>query len=338
MATEGVGIERVCWEKVINSFRGYCHDFGSSHEVAAVPLIARHDESLRFTNSTTSVMKPYILGLEKMPADRTYLVQPAMGSQGILAWRARSHLGPYASYFHSMGILYPVEMGQEAAVDMVSLASDIWGFDRNNTTFVVSERDKDIGGTLQKSGIDHRVDRSGVTAPYDHCYGNEEIYGRNTNLHVSIDDTSFGIGELTLISRDDKPEVWEVSFDSTNVIASLNRLAHPIDAFTHQYTLQNRSHRRVAADSAIISSVLSLEGINPSARGKSGILRKFFQTFVELVSPLFDDVGTRDELTRVADTEIKLRTKSILQERRQSVDDMDSEALLWWVQKFRSNI
>ena len=125
-SVESSGIPVESWQKTLHSFTGFCDGIEDGMSLDPVSLVANHDPTLRFTNSTTSVMKPYILD-PKLSLDSTMcLIQPAMGAQGIHAWRDRRYLGPYASYFHSMGILYPASKGEEAAKGMASLATRVW--------------------------------------------------------------------------------------------------------------------------------------------------------------------------------------------------------------------
>jgi hypothetical protein len=335
MASQDVGVEREAWERTINSFRHFYEVGRNSAEVAPVSIVAHHDDSLRFTNSTTSVMKPYLFQPETLPADRTYLVQPAMGSQGILAWRNREHIGAYASYFHSMGTLYPYELGQEAINEMTEIVTQVWGFKSDEIVFAISQRDTDIKMLLDIVGVDYSIDQDDDTSSFEHQYGHRDIVGRTANICILVNGKPTYLGDLTLIEHDDKPVAWEISFDSTNVIARQKGLQHPIDAYTHQCALKHTGSGRIAADALLVSSVLALEGLQPSSRGKNGILRKFFQTYVELVAPIYTVTDTIDRLVVAAETERDLRKNSLYSASQPSETKLDPETLKNWVKKFR---
>lgn len=335
MAGSGVNSAGASFKSTINGFRRHFSRMPSSIELPAVSLVSNHDETIRFTNSTTSVMKSLLLGHSELEADRTFLVQPAMGSQGIIAWTKRQHLGRYASYFHSMGAIYPTEMGLEACTEMTQIASK-WEFDEEDLYFKVSQRDNDLVSLVDNLGIRYEIDDSADTSVFSHTYGSKHLSGRNANLYLSGNANT--LGSLTLIERDDIAAAFEVSFDSTPVVARLNGLEHPIDAYPiHDMGVDDIELNRVAVDCAMISGVLALEGLVPSSKGKNGTLRKFFRTYVELVSPY----QHRDEIVRqleaVSEDEAALRQHCLKGDFDYSSLMLDTETIAFWVDQFALN-
>ena len=84
---------------IINRFREVCVANGFNEETA-VPVVSHHDPSIRFTNSTTSVFKPFLQGTKEM-GDGVFLIQPAIGLQGVEYWSKSHSFGPFSSFFYS---------------------------------------------------------------------------------------------------------------------------------------------------------------------------------------------------------------------------------------------
>lgn len=334
MACSELGIPEAEWETTLNAFRAYYEAADDSHELQSVPLIAHHDDTIRFTNSTTSVMKRILLN-DGYPGDRTYLVQPAMGTQGIVAWERDGRLGPYPSYFHSMGSVYPIEMSVQAVREMVEVAEQI-GFELSSLFYMVSAADTEIIDTLKRAEVQHQVDESSRIGAYRHSYGNDRLAGRNANVFTRrADGSAHSLGNLTCIERDGNPVAWEVSYDSTHVIARLNQLDHPIDAFTHQLQIPEIIERRVASDAAMVTSVLLHEGLQPRSKGKNGMLRKFMRTYVELGIKVSEPEELVDMLGRIAMTELALRevATSPLSDEYNHVDAVSESEVKTWIRK-----
>lgn len=260
-----------------------------AEEVYRVPLIAHHDPSIYFTNSTTSVMKPFLSGQCSLEHS-AYLTQPAMGSQGILAWQKDHELGPYSSYFISLGSLYRSDLGSLAITDMVSMSCDVWGLSSEKLHFEALDEDNDITEVLSETSIPVRLSTND-TALYRHTYGMKEVHGRNANLVFEDENgTTRQIGNFTRIeSETENPLIlWEISFDSTPILACINQYDHPIDSLpASQYIKQlvePSDNALVITDCVTIASNLALEGLEPRSRGKAGIMRKFFKEYVMLMT------------------------------------------------------
>lgn len=282
-------------------------------ELTRVPLVAHHDPTIYFTNSTTSVMKQYLRGEDHL-RHSVYLTQPAMGSQGIQAWQRERRLGPYSSSFLSLGSLYRGDLGGEASQDMTNITSEAWGLESDRLHFVVDERDTDILATLDAYGLKTTVHATS-DGLFRHSYGIEGVGGRNANLtYKNKDGTENLLGNLTLIesTRDTNPRFWEVSFDSTPVLATLHKLSHAILTLTasdivHSHVPES-TESLVAADAATVTALLLLEGMEPRSRGKSGLLRKFFKEYVTLVSDEIESpTEITDIITEVASSELTIR-------------------------------
>lgn len=297
---------------LIDDYRGFFGNKGA-FEVHRQPLIAHHDPTIHFTNSTTSVMKPYIeaaLPLESC----TYLTQPAMGAQGIGFWLSDRKLGPFSSYFTSLGSIYPEDDSDIALQDMLALALDIWDLDPKRLHVEVHSSDRDLGELLSNAKVEAYIFDDNM-ARFRHRYGLAETSGRNINLCFKKNDgTIRQLGSLThIMCLPSKTNLWEVSFDSTPVLESQLNLEHPILSLPISARIRDilghSDESLVASDCAAVASALLLEGLEPTSRGKSGILRKFFKEYVLLMQA---EGGTQEDTTDVLlqaiDTEVASRT------------------------------
>jgi len=294
----------------LTGFRAYYEEIDDAHEIFRQPLIASHDESIYFTNSTTSVMKNILLGNDNVESVQ-FLVQPAMGSQGIDSWAKSRTFGPYASYFHSLGAIYPIDQGPLSSQDMMRLCTDNWAINDRSLQLWLHPTDTDIAEVAREGEVDFTVVEDMPINYFRHQYGESALRGRNANL-MSIDyqGNAYIIGNLTLIEHTGKPKAWEVSFDSPTIASSRLNLEHPTDSFPIKVleAVNDPVLRRVAKDCAIIVGALTMEGLEPKSRGKSGILRKFFKTLVEIaITAEYTPVEIAEYVGAAATNELSIR-------------------------------
>jgi hypothetical protein len=268
-------------------FRGYQLGTGTIEE-QRVSLISRHDPSITFTNSTTSVMKPYISGDRLIPESGIFLSQPAMGSQGIRGWLKDGIISPYSSYFISYGVLYPHNKLLEAVTNLSDLALQAWGLTPEDLRLHYHADDAILEDALSAAvGSIMVVSENSSIMPFRHSYGMPDVTGKNTNLQILVNEGTYrDIGNLTLILNGEQPLAWEVSFDSSPVVAAMANRAHviaatPMAACITKFNEGSMTHEElVAVDCLNVCTALALEGMQPRSRGASGIMRKFFKTYV----------------------------------------------------------
>lgn len=277
-----------------------------------VPLSADHDPTLRFTNSTTSVMKSYLRGEQPLTENGVYLTQPAMGSQGIRYWLRDGHLGPYASYFTSCGALYPASSGARSMEAMMSIACDVWQIPSDDLVLQVYEADLSLAALSRNLGI--TAQQMPDVDLFRHSYGMETIMGKNMNLVANIGEgQTLVVGNLTLISDAEQPVAWEVSYDSTPTIAARTERAHAIATLPAAAliggTAPMSTEQLVAADCVSVTAALVLEGFEPRSRGKEGVLRKFYKEYVRIMRDTYactvNDVN--DIAMQTAEADITIR-------------------------------
>lgn len=268
-------------------FRGYQIGNGTI-EGQRVSLISKHDPSIHFTNSTTSVMKPHLSGERPIPDEGVFLSQPAMGSQGILYWLQEGTPSPYSSYFTSYGVLYPHSKLSSAVINLSDLALQVWGLKPEDLRLQYHDGDTVLEDALEAATDSiMAVSEYGSIMPFRHSYGLPEISGKNMNLQAQMDEDKYrDIGNLTLIYSGDQPLAWEVSFDSSPVVAAITSRAHVVAATPTAARIAKSidacmaKEELVAADCLNVCTALALEGMQPRSKGTSGIMRKFFRAYV----------------------------------------------------------
>lgn len=328
-----IGNPRDHQQFVVETFRQFYQSVPDDiDEATRVPLVSHHDPSIRFTNSTTSVMKPYLTGIE--PLDRpVFLAQPAMGQQGLSYWQREHAFGPYASYFVSLGSLYPATQAEPALRDMVAIAES-WSIAPEDISFHANDLDVDLLHLIDKSGLHVVSDGADMTDDYRHQYGLGDIDGRNANMKMV--DASGGLrtlGNLTLIQCMNTPIAYEISFDSSTVTSLLRRMSHPVNAHDERISLGLDSERVARLDMLSTSAALLVEGLTPASKGRSGVLRKFLLEYMQLARDIDnatpEDIS--DELEAVARTEAMFRSVMSPERRASSSYKNAASVISEWV-------
>jgi len=278
---EELNIKRADQLELIDQFREYyLNDKDETLELKSETLVSHHDPTIRFTNSTTSVMKPY-LERDGQTEQTIFLAQPAMGQQGLYYWQKDGTFGPYASYFASLGALYPSNSGgRMTGIDMQRIV-EIWGLPPSSLRLSVHESDQDLVPILEESDIPISVESDNLSS-FRHTYGIEGVGGRNANLLTKNFDGVFRtLGNLTLIHAGEDVLGYEVSFDSTTATSLVKNLPHPVQAHTSQH--EKVSDREIAyVDMLSVSAALLAEGMMPVSKGRAGVLRKFMLEYARL--------------------------------------------------------
>ncbi|MFZ3010092.1 MAG: hypothetical protein WA030_03690 [Candidatus Microsaccharimonas sp.] len=308
-SNEEINLRRDTQESVINDFRDYYSAKSDTRELASESLVSHHDPSIRFTNSTTSVMKPLLL--EPSALDQvTYLAQPAMGQQGLFYWQRDHVFGPYASYFASLGALYPTEQQEQSLVDMIAIAKQ-WCIEDDQLALAVHESDEDLAEFADNASIPIRIGSD--EDDFRHSYGLETIIGRNLNLEMrDRSHTLRTLGNLTLIQTiEGQPLSYEVSFDSTTATSFAHKLAHPVFAHYQLSDETGNGESLATSDTLSVTAALLVEGLTPVSKGRSGTLRKFMLEYIRLAKNLYGATNTEitNTLKQASHEEIVFRER-----------------------------
>lgn len=251
-------------------------------------LISKHDSTLRFTNSTTSVLKPYLLGTE--PISDMFLIQPAMGLQGINEWTKNNYLGLYSSYFYSMGTLSSYDKLQRSFCIMMEFLNQIDGNLCDNIYISVYMKDIEFINIIRGTKFFSKVYLDENPTHYVHFYGNDILSGRNINIFLKTKDKIQEIGTLSIIEKNQEPVAVEISFDSPLLLCGINQLVHPILTLPAGGILNtNEVHldeELVLCDSLNLSIALLLDGLKVQSRGRGGNLKKIINIYKQLANKL----------------------------------------------------
>lgn len=262
---------------IIRCFREHYHKQASGIEIPHRSLISKHDPTIRFTNSTTSVMKPLLNS--RTPIESVYyMAQPALGTQGLDYWQNNHKFGIYASYFMSLGAIYPLGSIEELLSDTFRLTED-WRVPLD-IKLEAYDYDLDIVERLNHTQ-ELEVQLTSVEQHHRHSYGLPDLSGRNINLTTSLaNGPERVIGNITLISNQRKDTAWELSFDSTTVGEVVFGLNHATEAH-HSCRSVTLSESEIAAvDFTYVAAPLMCEGLRPRSRGRNGILKRFMTELI----------------------------------------------------------
>lgn len=288
--------------ELIQGFRDY-YAASDRVELPYVPLVSRHDPTIRFTNSTTSVMKP-LLRSPHPNSSTTYLAQPAMGTQGLAYWQRSHTFGPYASYFVSLGALYGPEASADVLRDVDGLF-DGWNYAAKGAHLEVFAEDEDL--CLVASASQYPMAISETSQPFRHSYGEDGLFGRNINI-VAPDGTGAErvLGNITLISYGNRPTAYELSFDSPTAASVVGGLRHAVES--HGNSGLASEDAIAAYDFATTSAPLLLEGLEPKSRGRGGVLRQFLTELADIRLAQDESPATlQDELMTACESEVAMR-------------------------------
>lgn len=296
---------------IISEFRKHFQAKHCSVELPYVSLVSNHDPTIRFTNSTTSPMKPYLLS-PITDNSTLFMTQPAMGTQGLRHWNDNGCFGIYSSYFVSLGVLNSPEKITECLEDAEEIVVSRWGIPRNKLTLEIFDGDGDLlRAALSTWG---EAVCSNNLEEFRHKYGVEELSGKNINL-VTSDDLGNRIilGNITMIYYGNQPTACEVSFDSTTVTAVKNGLSHPVEG--HLIYGQERPYdvdSLALIDFSSVIAALALEGLEPKSKGRGGVMRRFVKSFHKIRTDLgLNDTSGELYLLDTCRAEIEMRSASM---------------------------
>lgn len=258
----------------IKNFNLVCENF----DLCKVPrksIISHHDQTIRFTNSTSSVLKKFLSGEKKIIEPGYYLVQPAMGLQGFDLWVREKEVEYFTSFFYSMGAIFaPDKMDLSVSV-VLKLLNSLNLIDE--VTIFLSPNQEDLADCAQMIGLPVQVDSIGT---YTHTFGIPYISGRHMEFKVMVGNQSIYIGSLIIVEDERTQEITaiEVSFDSTLLISAMKKISNPILSLpcggtcTEKLSINNVEWLAFV-DTLYLSTVLMMDGLVPSGRGRGRNLR-----------------------------------------------------------------
>ncbi|GHI09731.1 hypothetical protein AQI88_16550 [Streptomyces cellostaticus] len=248
---------------VLRSFRGLCHARGYREERRRA-VVSDHDLSIRYTNSTISVLKPL---LSERVRDRVFLVQPALRLRNLDHVRRTGTMSPWGCAFMSFGALAPP--GEAGA--LTALARDLLvrglGVGDDDVRLRLLPTDGDLVDHARGAGVAviHCPDTPEV---FRHRFGIEGITGRNANLALRGPDGWADVANVIVIERHGRPIGAELAFGVNAVLVHTLGLGHPVRAGAAAAAEEFGVRDLVALDALSSATVLAMDGLRPVARGR----------------------------------------------------------------------
>lgn len=283
---------------IADSFRTICIAHGFSEE-DRVPVVSQHDPSVRYTNSTISTLKPYLVDTV---TERVFLIQPALRLRNFAHMKTTATMSPFGCAFTAFGLIAPLSALDEVTAMAYELFDEV-GISREDIEFRTFHTDHDLIATAKATGIEPIVvhdDRS----PFIHAFGIDGVAGRNANLHVSSRETSKAVANIIVIERDGVPIGLELACGITMYVAQLHEISHPVWAGPAS-RVRPRGIDLMSADSLHSSVVLAIEDLTARSRGRGGNYRDFLRILGENWGPASDELA--QAALEVATAEIALR-------------------------------
>lgn len=255
--------------EVASAFRTACEAFAHREERRR-PLVSKHDPTIRFTNSTISVLKPY---LDAPVVDKKFLLQPAMRLRNLDHYRRTGEVSPFGCYFVALGTLVPASAGQSSLELAEHFLTRGVGVPPERLRLRVSSEDEDLMALATGASVEVEIDGY-EKRRYRHSFGNPGLAGRNINLAVLVGTELRDVGNLIAIEQDQVVRGVELAFGINNLITCRDQLDHPLLASTG-VAAHHRGFRSLMAADALSSSIaLALDGLLPSSRGRGGRFRE----------------------------------------------------------------
>lgn len=260
--------------------------FANSHfvDMDTVSLVSHHDTSIMFTNSTTSVMKPYLLNPLSIPKPGLSLVQPALGMQGVEYWLEQNEFGRYSSFFLSFGVLISLD-SQQICSDIVSDFLNAY-FKTETIVYKIHPEHKNMLIGLEKAfSVIESFGEDEVH--YKHKYGLSNLAGFDILIGVNINEEMYSFGNISVIWNDTKPIAIEFSVDSTLLLSALQHthsvLCLPAYDVAKEIGIGNGSKRLLPfLDFSELTCMLCIDGLCFGSRGRSGKLKRIFKESIKL--------------------------------------------------------
>lgn len=268
---------------IITSFRTTCRTNGFYEEMA-VPIVSHHDKSIRFTNSTTSVLKPYLLQ-EKKINNGVFLIQPAIGLQGVDYWSNYQRFGRFSSSFYSCGLLCSEQSVSQCQLVIKQFLYSF--FAPEELVFLGRKEDSSYWNYFDMLPI--YMCKNQNVDDYRHRYGIDGYKGIDILILKKnvLGETEFG--NISIIVRNGEVMGIEFSIDSTLLLSALLN-EHAVfclpgaDVLEHLNDAIHLGERMIPMlDFCELTSLLFIDGLVPGSRGRRGNMKRIIREIKMLV-------------------------------------------------------
>ncbi len=261
-------------------------------------VVSRHDPSIRFTNSSISVLK-FALG----SAQRLFVAQPAVRLRNLDYYREHGQVSAYGCSFTAFGALLPGDGLQEATVLAREFLRTLL---RGQGSLLMrgDPADEDLLAAGAAAGWQVQEDPTRPAA-FRHRFGIPGVTGRNTNMAVDAGHGPVEVGNVIVVCSAGRPIGVDLAFGATMLLVATGGARHPllvspaVQAAPHLGDL-------MLLDAIGTAAVLALDGMRPSARGRSGRYRQLLRvaldrypgTVQDLAADLVAAVAAEGEIRR----------------------------------------
>lgn len=274
---------------IIDGFRTHCNNL-LLEELNCSSLVSHNDQTLRFINSTTSVMKPYIDCIAKYKG--IYLIQPSVGFQGVLNWKSKKIISPYSSYFIALGTLFPLKCLSSSIEETEKFLTNILGLSTEDIIMSYYYEDSIFKEHLKKS-IFCVLEDSSCVDKYRHRFGNTSLRGKNINIYNCQIGQETEIGNIIVIEKDNVPVAVEVSFDIPLLLQAYYNYPHSVDTLPASEVIMQilpeydwDKELLELADLVTLGINLMIDGLKIKSRGRGGNLKLTIKLASEIVRNL----------------------------------------------------
>lgn len=284
---------------------GFRHHFRSRghRERGRMPLVSRHDSSIRFTNSTISVLKPDLAG--DGPGEDLLLAQPALRLRNLTHWQHHGTVSNFGCYFIALGTLSPAGSAPRVLSSVADWLRDGVGVPPDRVVVRVAGADRDLHDAAVPTGLEIELDGQ-PHQRYRHGFGLDGVRGRNANLAVRTRAGLQDVGNVIMIEREDgSPLAVESAFGVNTMLARVHDLPHVLLAASS--AVPGAPDDLMAIDAAGSAIALLSEGLRPHARGRAGNLRALLAVLTERIAHLGWRTETRDWLAAAVAAEYRVR-------------------------------
>ncbi|MGW7528785.1 hypothetical protein [Streptomyces sp. NPDC054783] len=248
---------------VVEAFRSTCLAAGYA-ERERRPVVSRHDPSVRYTNSTISVLKPMLSGGVR---ERAFLVQPALRLRNLEHIRRTGEMSPFGCSFMSFGALGPSGDAPGLTALARELLIDRLGFPAHDVQLRVLADDRDLRECGVAAGLDvvPTVHNPGV---FRHVFGLPGVTGRNANLALRGVGGWADVANVIVIEEAGRAIGVELAFGVNMVLMQAGGITHPVLAGPAAAAVTHGVTDLMALDALSSATVLAMESVRPVARGR----------------------------------------------------------------------
>lgn len=274
-------------------------------EEKRVPLVSHHDESIRFTNSTISVLKPLLQGGVSNPS---FLLQPALRLQNIEHWKRTGSMSAFGCYFMAFGALADPTWLEEFHALVSDFLVHRLGIPEERVVWRYSSRDVELARAVKALGMPSEADGC-EPIRYRHVFGVGGTTGRNSNVAIRTDHGLFDVGNVILIEHNGVPVGVEMAFGINNLLSRAENLAHPVHASVAHGVIRELGCRpdfgsEIETDALGSAAALALDGLRPSGRGRG----RNFRDFLKVLAPSLNYSRMEETVQAATRAEMELRT------------------------------